>query len=104
MTAVTVFQILQKPKQWEPCNGCGECCKEEACEISVTILNSKTTPCIALEFDGEKYRCGMVTRPAHYLRLNWTEADIPKADAMLRPMIQQVLGIGTWCDADWRAE
>lgn len=68
--AVFPFKILQehapKAKFHEPCNGCGLCCRVEACEVSKTLLGSHQAPCIALEFRDGKYVCGMVTRPEHY--------------------------------------
>jgi hypothetical protein len=65
------FNILKqhalKPKEGEPCNNCGLCCRVSVCEVSKTLLHSEQTPCIALEFREGKYVCGMLLRPAHYL-------------------------------------
>lgn len=87
------FVILssQKPKFNEPCNGCGWCCQNEACALSVELLESVAAPCIALEFDGTAYRCGLVTRPAHYL-------DGPEyVNEALGLMIAFRLGVGRGC-------
>jgi hypothetical protein len=69
--ATSDFVILpQKPKFREPCNGCGECCRAGACEIAVQFLDEDSDrACRALEFDGEVYRCGLITNPPHYLGL-----------------------------------
>lgn len=90
------FQLLstQKPHFGEPCNGCGFCCQAEACALSEKYLNSTAAPCIALEWDGvSAYRCGLVTRPAHYLGMPDEFAD-PLAET-----IRKTLAIGVGCDS-----
>lgn len=58
-----------KPAAGEPCNGCGLCCAAERCPVAWLFLPRGKGSCAALEWDGEAqhYRCGMVTRPAHYV-------------------------------------
>ena len=92
-----VLLSKQKPAEGAPCNGCGECCQAEACFLSVELLKSSATPCIALEFDGAAYRCGLVARPGHYL-------GTPEfGDGALAEVIAGSLGIGTGCDSNTRA-
>lgn len=89
-----ILPILQKPTFGSACNGCGYCCKEQACWISENLLQSTVAPCIALETDGERYFCGMVRNPSHYLQLKFD------GNAMLQPMIFAALGVGKGCDSD----
>jgi hypothetical protein len=58
---------IEKPKFSEPCNGCGLCCRVQACQVSTHFLKSTQAPCVALEYHDEKFQCGMVLRPEHYL-------------------------------------
>ncbi len=99
----TAFQILstQKPRFGEPCNGCGFCCQAVACDLSRDYLHSTAAPCIALEWDGvSAYRCGLVTRPAHYLGMpEW-------GNGILAGPISKILAIGRGCDSGdstWRS-
>lgn len=96
---MSAFVLLstQKPPKGEPCNGCGACCQNEACLLSVNLLGSTAAPCIALEFDGEQYRCGLVVRPSHYFGLNRF------ADEYLRPNISMLLGVGKGCCSEMGA-
>ena len=66
------FVILTppKPRFTEPCNGCGACCNAATCDVGVQFLNApQQAPCPALEWDGTKYRCGLITNPAHHMGL-----------------------------------
>ena len=47
------------------CTQCGFCCKDEVCDIGLTIGDSK--PCRALEFIDDKYYCGMVMNASKYI-------------------------------------
>ena len=89
-----LLPILQKPAYGDPCNGCGHCCKEEACWISVNLLKSTVAPCIALEHNDGRYFCGMLRRPSYYLNLRFN------GDEILQPMIFAALGIDKGCDAE----
>jgi uncharacterized cysteine cluster protein YcgN (CxxCxxCC family) len=101
-TGTTDFVLLsaQKPAQWEPCNGCGACCQNEACKLSRDHLGSTVAPCIALEWHNGKYRCGLLIRPAHYI------PDVSKllgkryAKSILAPLFGVALGVGKGCDAE----
>lgn len=60
-----------KPREGEPCNGCGVCCALERCPMARLLLpHGGGRACAALEWhSGERrYRCGLVLRPAHYIR------------------------------------
>lgn len=85
---------LEKPSFGLPCNGCGLCCIVEPCAIAEEYLGITEGPCPALEWHDDKFRCGMVVRPGHYLGV----ADF--ADELLSGLISQALGVGLDCDAD----
>jgi hypothetical protein len=82
---VTTFILLssQKPPEGSPCNGCGACCQEEACYLSRDFLGSEAAPCIALEFDGARYLCGLVRNPTRYLPPDWFRRSREKAAGYL---------------------
>ncbi len=57
-----------KPRQDDPCNGCGICCILEPCLVATQYLKA-TDKCPALEWSApdKRFYCGMVVRPLHYL-------------------------------------
>lgn len=92
------FVILsqQKPNMGEPCNGCGFCCQNEACQLSVDYIGSSVAPCVALEWDGvSRYECGLVLHPLRYVR----QGDRIVPDDLLGPMFRHMLGVGRGCDS-----
>jgi hypothetical protein len=82
-----------KPAFGAPCNGCGLCCIMEQCALSVEYLG-KQDRCPAIERMGDRFACGLVTRPGHYMG---TPAF---GDAYLGRLIGEALGIGRGCDSD----
>lgn len=93
--SMAAFAIL-KPKFGEPCNQCGWCCAEEACSLSVELLQSDIAPCIALErTEDGKFHCGLLRSPEKHLGIPWRGAG-----EFLGPMIVVVLGIGKGCCSD----
>lgn len=51
-------------------------------------------PCLALEHEGDRFVCGMIRRPGHYMQLpDW-------ADAQLGGLFAEALGAGREGDAD----
>lgn len=81
----------------EPCNGCGHCCKEEACDLSRKYLKSTVAPCIALELQDGRYWCGLVRNPAKYLGLAEWANDVALQE--LSPTFAYMLRLGAGCDA-----
>lgn len=59
-----------KPRLGDVCNGCGACCASAPCPISLVLLQHRQGPCPALRWSDEaqRYWCGMVVQPSHYLR------------------------------------
>lgn len=79
------MQILpDKPKYREPCNGCGQCCAAQLCEVGKMLFREDELPCPALKMslDGTRTVCALVA----------TEI----ANDML-PILQASLGIGLGC-------
>jgi hypothetical protein len=88
-----------RPGFGQPCNGCGHCCREEACDLSVQYLKSTVAPCIALEFDDGRYWCGLIRHPAKYLGLKEWANEFALAE--LSPKFAYMLRLGAGCDADF---
>lgn len=86
-----------KPAHGSPCNGCGWCCATQTCGVALEHIPGHPTEgaCQALERDGERFVCGMIRRPGHYMRLphDW-------ADEVMGGMIAEALGAGRGCDAE----
>ncbi len=91
--------LPRKPRESEPCNGCGHCCVEEPCALAAEFLSCTTGPCVALEYtDGRTY-CGLVRNPIQHL-LGRTAAD-EHAGLVggLQAHLAGVLRLGAGCDA-----
>lgn len=89
---------MKKPEFNSPCNGCGQCCKAEACNLSRDLLKSEATPCIALEFDNNRYWCVLVRNPGVYL-----DVDNGLARRTVSPIFAYMLGLGVGCDSTFPA-
>lgn len=102
MRAISQFVILTptKPLFGEPCNGCGTCCVAQACFLSREYIGSDQSPCVALEWDGQRYHCGLVRNPMKHMRQNTTL--VP--DELLGPMFAHMLYVGNGCDSEWWIE
>jgi len=90
-------QAPARPAMGEACNGCGVCCAAEPCPVSLVLLWPHQTPCRALIWsDTElRYFCGMVTRPAQFLR--W----LPQRwNAGASSLFKRWIAADTLCDAD----
>lgn len=85
-----------KPREFEPCNGCGWCCAAQPCGIAVEFLKAPANePCPALEFEGGRFWCGMVRNPAKYLDMPAWAGEMKGLGALYG----KLLGIGTHCDS-----
>jgi len=87
----------ERPAFGAPCNGCGECCKEEACNLSRDFLKSTVAPCVALEFEDGRYWCGLVRNPAKHLGLQQWAQEFSLIE--LSPKFAFMLRLGEGCDA-----
>lgn len=82
------------PGYGSPCNGCGFCCAAEPCQIARDFAGFTEGPCPAMEFEGERFVCGIVKAPSRYI-------GTPEfGDAFLGEMIAKALGIGKGCDSE----
>lgn len=89
--------VPEYPGYMKPCNGCGNCCRDEACDLSIKYLKSTVAPCVALEHDGGRYWCGLVRNPAKHLGLKEYAQDFALIE--LSPRIAYALRLGAGCDA-----
>ena len=84
------------------CIRCGACCREELCDLALTMLEQvQGPPCPALEFDGRQHSCGLVLHPQRYINLGpireWKDEHFGR-------YFEQLLGMGKGCDrkmANW---
>jgi hypothetical protein len=86
-----------KPLLGEACNGCGICCATEPCPVSMIALLQFKGACRALLWQEaeQRYVCGMVVRPAAYLR--W----LPDSLAIwVGRLVAKKIAAGKGCDAD----
>jgi len=88
-----------KPAEGLPCNGCGVCCALETCPAARLRFRQKAGPCPALEWAAgqNRYHCGLLTRPGHYLAWLPTFAN-RLASRLLARWI--AAGIGCDCNAE----
>jgi hypothetical protein len=90
-------QAPPKPTEGEPCNGCGICCTLETCPAGRLRFLQKAGPCPALEWvtPENRYHCGLLTRPSHYLR--W----LPHAtEPIFRRLFIRWIAAGKGCDCN----
>lgn len=88
--------IVAKPPENDPCNGCGLCCLMQQCDLSIDLFGRQPR-CPALEHAGERYACGLVTRPEHHL-------GVPAVSAPhFSHLFGDMLAVGEGCDSlpDW---
>lgn len=98
------FVILtpRKPLYGRPCNGCGDCCTAEACTLSRDYIHSEASPCVALEWDGTRYHCGLISHPRRHLKeeLPIMKLHLPNEERIIGDMFAHMLGAGKGCDAE----
>jgi hypothetical protein len=85
-----------KPPLGAPCNGCGVCCAVATCPLARVFLWQLRGPCRALEWDAgnSRYQCGMLLRPAFYVRA------LPlRAQAWFALWARRKIAAGAGCDA-----
>lgn len=85
-----------KPAVGAPCNGCGVCCALTTCPAGRLRFLRVSGTCPALEWSPAetRYRCGLLTRPAHYL---W----MPSAfEDFARRCLARWIAAGQGCDCD----
>ena len=85
-----------KPETGTPCNGCGVCCAAEPCPVAQFWLWQRSGSCRVLEWDEQqrRYWCGMVRRPAHYLR--WLPQ---RFEQWFAARVRRCIAAGSACDS-----
>lgn len=55
-----------KPREGDPCNGCGVCCMASPCPLADLYVPGarEGAPCPAIVWDGGLARCGLVVAPS----------------------------------------
>lgn len=91
---IAAVNRLEKPSWGEPCNGCGMCCTVEVCGLALVVLGVVPAPCPAMDWDGARFRCGLVTTPSRY---TGRPAD---QDLVVGTIAARMLGVGRGCDSD----
>jgi hypothetical protein len=83
-----------KPSWGEPCNGCGICCAAEPCPLGQIVFLRRSGSCPALAWQGERYVCGLVTNPMHYL--SW----LPNSwNSLASRCVTRWIAAGCGCDS-----
>jgi len=78
------MKVSQKPKFEAVCNGCGMCCALEVCQVGEIAFPGAQAPCPALKIHPE-------------LNRTYCELVLIEKNHNLKPMLQEVLGIGLGC-------
>lgn len=83
--------VLKKPKEGQPCNGCGLCCMLEVCAIGARVYGEdQPAPCPGLQAEAGRFWCGVVQ----------AEEKAFLGGAVSDHRIAEMLGIGRGCDAE----
>jgi hypothetical protein len=90
-----------KPAEGQPCNGCGVCCALETCPAARLRFLQIKGPCPALEWaaNDKRYVCGLLTRPAHFLKY------LPnRGEPMASRLFARWISAGRGCDCSVDAQ
>jgi hypothetical protein len=87
--------MIAKPPYGSECNACGWCCQGEVCPLGELLGLGSKGPCPALECNGERHECGLVTNPAKY----FPERVALRGAAKLSAAAALLNGVGMGCDA-----
>lgn len=75
----------EKPKEGQPCNGCGFCCASELCAVAEFFHGKRPGPCPEMVFNDDRFWCGVMLR---------------STDEPTRFMLTRLLGFGVGCDSE----
>ncbi len=77
MTPTRVIEIHPdappKPAVGAACNGCGVCCLTEPCPLGILLSRRLQGACTALQWDGARYVCGVLTAQPTGVRSWWVK-------------------------------
>ncbi len=85
-----------KPPFGQPCNNCGECCKDQLCVLGQHLFGHFDGPCDALEDrpDSDGFMCGVANNPRAYAPVRTSINGTIK----MRNAALQLIGAGIFCD------
>ena len=84
-----------KPREGQPCNGCGVCCALETCPAGRLRFLQKAGPCPALVWSDQasRYHCDLMLDPGKYLGF------LPKkAEKLASGVMGRWIAAGKGCD------
>lgn len=81
-----------KPPTGQACNGCGVCCAWAPCPLGMVLSRRRQGACRALDWDGERYRCGVLVSPGRWLP--WLPA------GLARRLAWRWIAAARGCDAE----
>ena len=88
------------PGTGNPCNGCGLCCLAEPCPVSLELFG-QSSQCPALEFDGGRFRCALMTNPGDYGAIPEGVLSLDLDHEMAASSYyRQLIGAGMGCDSE----
>lgn len=86
--AGTALPVIPKPEFGAACNGCGQCCSQEVCQIGIEAMGGPVAaPCPFLRFHDARFWCGVVE-----------EAD--KVNVAFGAHLRLQLAVGFGCDSE----
>lgn len=84
-----------KPPYGAPCNGCGQCCREQLCPLGARMFGTWNGPCPAfIGGDGSGF-CGLVATPREFAPVRTARYGV---EVMSRAALH-LIGAGLGCDA-----
>lgn len=91
----------EKPREGEPCNGCGVCCASEPCPLGIVVSRKLKGACSALFWSEHErqYRCGLVSAPQQHLPrgLRWLSR-------FMRKLAYRYIAAGSGCDSSLQVQ
>jgi hypothetical protein len=96
-------QAPAKPREGEPCNGCGVCCLSEPCPLGMLASRRRKGACALVRWEASPgiYRCGaMVDLRASLARLLplLPGAMLTALASVLATLVRRVIAANTACD------
>ena len=79
-----------KPREGQPCNGCGVCCLAEPCPVGVIVSLKRRGACKALRWDAAqtRYVCGLLAGRR----------------GLFKRLVSRWIAAGQGCDADYEVQ
>jgi hypothetical protein len=93
-----------KPREGQPCNGCGVCCLFDPCPLGVLLSKSRTGACHAVQWDANLgiYRCGALVAPQQVLAAalpTWAKPVARVLARFLPKLARRWIAAGRGCDS-----